>query len=163
MNRWQNGWFSNLHADSKLLYIYISENCDKECWFDVSMAKVRIALNPLSDPEIKAAFKEISPLCEITPDKKRLRLIACKEAGMLPFDEDELKKSRKKFIPPNIDEVRLVIKDKKLAQKFMNHYISNGWKVGRNKMIDWQAAANNWAIEFDVTSHEGDKKLVINL
>jgi len=27
---------------------------------------------------------------------------------------------------------------------FMNHYESNGWKVGRVPMVSWQAAVRNW-------------------
>ncbi|NBW36671.1 MAG: hypothetical protein EBR30_16945 [Cytophagia bacterium] len=30
------------------------------------------------------------------------------------------------------------------AQKFFDFYTSNGWKVGRNSMKDWQATARNW-------------------
>ena len=30
------------------------------------------------------------------------------------------------------------------AEKFFNYYESNGWKVGKNSMKNWKAAANNW-------------------
>lgn len=30
------------------------------------------------------------------------------------------------------------------AEKFFNYYTSNGWRVGRNKMRDYKAAARNW-------------------
>jgi len=30
------------------------------------------------------------------------------------------------------------------AEKFVNYYTSNGWKVGKNPMKSWSAAANNW-------------------
>lgn len=30
------------------------------------------------------------------------------------------------------------------ARKFWDHFQSNGWKVGRNSMKDWKAAARNW-------------------
>lgn len=30
------------------------------------------------------------------------------------------------------------------AKKFVDYYDSNGWKVGRNSMKDWKAAARNW-------------------
>jgi hypothetical protein len=32
------------------------------------------------------------------------------------------------------------------ALRFVNYYEANGWKVGRNPMQDWQAAANNWLL-----------------
>lgn len=149
MNRWHNSFFSNLHAHSKLLYIHISDNCDKKCWFDVSMKGLRVALKPLTDTEIRVAFKEISSICEITPDKKRLRLIACNEAGVLPFADEDLKKSRKKFIKPSLTEIQLIVNDKILAQKFFNHYESINWRVGKNPMVNWQATANNWKLDYE--------------
>ena len=30
------------------------------------------------------------------------------------------------------------------AQKFMDYYNANGWKVGRNPMKDWEATVRNW-------------------
>lgn len=34
------------------------------------------------------------------------------------------------------------------AQKFFNHYQSNGWKIGgRSKMVDWHAASKNWILK----------------
>ena len=27
---------------------------------------------------------------------------------------------------------------------FIDHYEANGWKVGRNPMVSWQAAVRNW-------------------
>ncbi len=33
------------------------------------------------------------------------------------------------------------------AEKFLNHYTANTWKVGRGvDMVDWQAAARNWVL-----------------
>lgn len=31
-----------------------------------------------------------------------------------------------------------------LADRFLNYYDSNGWKVGRSSMKDWKAAIRNW-------------------
>jgi hypothetical protein len=57
------------------------------------------------------------------------------------------KKPRTVFIPPNIQEVVFYCKDRKNKvdpEKWMNHYLSNGWMVGKNKMKDWKAAVRNW-------------------
>lgn len=35
-------------------------------------------------------------------------------------------------------------KIKNQADKFYNHYQANGWKVGKNPMKSWQAAASGW-------------------
>ena len=64
--------------------------------------------------------------------------------------EDNKKVPKKKnslFEPPTIEEVNAYCKEKKLtidAEHFMDHYTSNGWKVGKNKMKDWKATARNW-------------------
>jgi len=31
------------------------------------------------------------------------------------------------------------------AERWMSHYESNGWKVGRNKMVNWKSAVTTWA------------------
>ena len=41
--------------------------------------------------------------------------------------------------------IRIGIDQAKIeAEKFVNYYESNGWKVGKNPMKSWGAAANNW-------------------
>jgi uncharacterized protein YdaU (DUF1376 family) len=41
--------------------------------------------------------------------------------------------------------IRIGIDQAKIeAEKFVNYYTSNGWKVGKNPMKSWGAAANNW-------------------
>ena len=41
--------------------------------------------------------------------------------------------------------IRLGIEQGKIeSEKFFNYYESNGWKVGKNPMKNWKAAANNW-------------------
>lgn len=54
-------------------------------------------------------------------------------------------------IPPEFTEVQLYFEEKdstKLeAEKFYNHYESNGWLVGgKSKMKNWQAGARNWLL-----------------
>ena len=54
-------------------------------------------------------------------------------------------------IPPIWEEVALFFKEKNNseieAQKFYNHFQSNGWLVGgKSKMKDWKAAARNWML-----------------
>lgn len=57
--------------------------------------------------------------------------------------------SRKRFVPPELDEVKTYFKEKRSsfqqAEMFFNHFESNGWMVGgRSKMKNWKAAARNW-------------------
>ena len=69
-----------------------------------------------------------------------------------PKDKDKEKDKdnksvTKKFSPPTIDEVKIYCLNRKNsvdAIKFINHYQSNGWMVGKNKMKDWKAAVRTW-------------------
>ncbi len=59
------------------------------------------------------------------------------------------KSKREIFISPSLEEATLFFKEKNKtdleAEKFFNHFESNGWLVGgKSKMKNWQAAARNW-------------------
>ena len=64
--------------------------------------------------------------------------------------EKEVERERA-FAPPERDEVFSLMSEKldtyqanQEADKFMNYYESNGWKVGKNKMKKWRAAVAGW-------------------
>jgi len=55
----------------------------------------------------------------------------------------------KRFVPPMLENIYEYMKEKEVddieeANKFNDFYQSNGWKVGKNKMKCWKAAARNW-------------------
>jgi hypothetical protein len=55
---------------------------------------------------------------------------------------------------PTMDQVTAFFQDKNRseleAQKFFNHFESNGWLVGgKAKMKNWHAAARNWILNSD--------------
>jgi len=59
------------------------------------------------------------------------------------------KKPVKRFVPPTFNEVDVYmiergVNDNGEANKFCDFYESNGWKVGKNKMVNWKAAVRNW-------------------
>lgn len=75
---------------------------------------------------------------------------------------------RKKFEAPAMQEINLYLqayfqeKKRSLAgfenesEKFYNYYASNGWRVGKNKMVDWRSAFRKWlanAQEYKITSN----------
>lgn len=66
------------------------------------------------------------------------------------------KKLRKKkeideIIPPNLEDVKVYFLNlesiENEAERFYNHFQSNGWLVGgKSKMKNWQASARNWVM-----------------
>lgn len=79
-----------------------------------------------SDTEIDS---EIEP--EIGIDSERLR------SG----------ESKKRFRPPTVEEVEAycIERNNKVdAERFVDFYASNGWRVGKNPMKDWKAAVRTW-------------------
>lgn len=55
--------------------------------------------------------------------------------------------TRRRFSPPTVDEVKRYCQEQGCsvdAERFVDHYESNGWMVGKNKMKDWKAAVRNW-------------------
>lgn len=60
---------------------------------------------------------------------------------------NEQKKNTRKFIKPTLEEIRDYCSERKNnidPNKFYNHYLANGWRVGRNPMKDWKATIRYW-------------------
>lgn len=63
------------------------------------------------------------------------------------IDKDSIGKGSKRFAPPTLEEVKAYCTERGNsvdAQRFIDYYTSNGWKVGKNPMKDWKAAVRNW-------------------
>jgi hypothetical protein len=54
-----------------------------------------------------------------------------------------------RFVPPTLEQLKAYVSDRRLnvnAEAFLDHFQSNGWKVGgKTPMKDWQAAARTWS------------------
>ncbi len=88
----------------------------------------------IPDPSSRACHLERS---RETRGKKKLR----EKKGIQSFEK----------IPPILEDILSFFKEKNNseieAQKFYNHFQSNGWLVGgKSKMKDWKAAARNWML-----------------
>lgn len=60
---------------------------------------------------------------------------------------NDVSTARKKFVPPTVDQVRAycIERDNHIdPQAFVDHYTSNGWRVGKSPMKDWQASVRTW-------------------
>ena len=65
------------------------------------------------------------------------------------IESKDIKRQAAKFTPPTVGQVdeymQSICKGSyDLAEKFVDHYTANGWKVGKNPMKDWQATVRNW-------------------
>ena len=66
-----------------------------------------------------------------------------------------------KFTPPSLSDVVTYLENLVLAKKFYCHYESNGWKVGKNSMKSWKAAADQWrAREINQTKTKEDEQRI---
>jgi hypothetical protein len=74
---------------------------------------------------------------------------------------DEIRVKRKVFTPPTCEQISEYCNEHNCPidiDKFIDHYNSNGWKVGNNKMSDWQATVRNWhRRDKDKGAVKGDK------
>ena len=105
----------------------------------------------------------VRPYINSTNNKKLLNITNIDEVDSKIDQQPNLKKI--KFLPPSLEEAILFFKEKNKtnleAEKFFNHFESNGWLVGgKSKMKNWQAAARNWILNSEKfnTSSNGKPK-----
>ena len=101
-----------------------------------------------------------------TPDWNGLEWIGmeereehCREDAPAPQNDSEKEQKPKRMKKPTVDEVREFCREHNLrmdAEAFIAYFESNGWKVGKNSMVNWKAAARGWAKrERDNRMHHG--------
>lgn len=105
----------------------------------------------MADPNYYCVYDEDYVL---VPKKLFYSLI--KESGIYTtIQKAELpKKSKTKsikdsryIIPPTLEMVKAYCDERRNglnASNFIDHYTANGWKVGKNRMVDWQASVRTW-------------------
>lgn len=57
------------------------------------------------------------------------------------------REKKTRFEPPTLEDVRAYCVERGNSvdpERFIDHYTSNGWMVGKNPMKDWKAAVRNW-------------------
>ena len=100
-------------------------------------------LSPLGIPDGNQAVDQVETQVRLGKDS-----IGKVSVGKESIEDEASPDSRsKRFVPPTVDEVRAYCQDRQNGidpQRFIDHYTSNGWMVGRTKMKDWQAAVRTW-------------------
>lgn len=73
-----------------------------------------------------------------------------KKEKISPYGDKKERKAEGKNIPPSLEEVQEYCKKQGYTatqpENFMAYYGSNGWKVGKNKMVSWTQALTGWEI-----------------
>ncbi len=75
-------------------------------------------------------------------------------------DKNKNKNRRKVFKKPTKDEVVAYCKEKGYdidADYWLSYYESNGWMVGKNKMVSWTATLATWNARNNKSSPKKDK------
>ena len=61
--------------------------------------------------------------------------------------QNEVCKKPSRFSPPTVQDVADYCRERGNqvdAQRFVDYYTANGWRVGKNPMKDWKAAVRTW-------------------
>lgn len=96
---------------------------------------------PKENQVVTSGLTQTEPSAPISAETERNRKGIGKEG------EEERKVVRSHFVPPTMEDLSAYAKEVGLSepQRWMDHYVSNGWKVGKSKMVDWKACVRNWA------------------
>jgi hypothetical protein len=120
---------------------------------------LKIAFEPIRLQMVRDGLKYVET-CEKNKENARKRKHATASDRMRPHakhadndndndndndtDTDNEREGVNPLVKPALSDL-LVFMSKEEGQRFLNHYNANGWKVGRNKMVDWKQAAEKWA------------------
>lgn len=79
--------------------------------------------------------------------KKDIEVSNSIESNKDKKNKESVGKTRKRFIPPTLEELTEFCRERNSTvnpERFMAYYESNGWKVGRNGMKNWQQSVISW-------------------
>lgn len=118
--------------------------------FDEWMAQAADRL-PLSNPLDEITKLPSNPLDEPSNPLDEIVQPIGRSYKELKKRKKEKKDGARVFNHPTIEEVVAYCADRKAlgkrivnAEKWFDHYTSNGWRVGRTPMKDWRAAVRTW-------------------
>jgi hypothetical protein len=111
-------------------------------------------------PKVKQVIskQEAKPKQDISKVEANVNVNVNDNANVNDNENVNANVSRSRFRAPTYDEILGYMKEKNAlagnvwndikllteSKAFFNHYESNGWMVGKNKMKNWEAAVRNW-------------------
>jgi len=151
-----------LLSTSKLQKIFkkISQNPDKESQWEINfnndqviifIPKFKKLLDNYTSDNLQGTSKKLPSDKEETFQAIRIK------------NKDKRiknKESRGIFQIPSLQEISDYCQqrnNKINAQLFLDHYTTNGWMVGKNKMKDWKAAIRTWEVRENANTNPGFK------
>jgi hypothetical protein len=84
------------------------------------------------------------------------KILTSSTEGLSTYEESTKKKdvpkskrqkSQRNIIPPQVEWIKEYCRERESsvdAERFFDYYESNGWKVGKSRMKDWQASVRTW-------------------
>jgi hypothetical protein len=101
--------------------------------------------NGSTSPKVASCIK--SELC-LVKDRVLIEYVnGMYTASQEEEEQEEEQEQEKRFQKPTIEDVKTYMKEQgmnDISERWMSHYESNGWLVGKNKMKDWKASVRTW-------------------
>lgn len=183
---WDKAWFMELKPELKCLVKYVRDKCDLAGIWNPNYALASLLIGVkvteedilgidngkqfelLPDGKIYCVdfveFQYGSTLSPSSPVHKKVLDLLNKYS--IKYDTKIEVKTN--FSEPTLEEVIEEMKTKTTeynakiqAEKFINYYDSNGWRVGRNKMKSWKGAVAGWLNRSTEEKEAVKKKIVI--
>jgi hypothetical protein len=121
----------------------------------------RIAFEPIKQ-SLKRDLQKYEDIRKRNQDNARKRWDATASSG-IPNDTKNAdsvsdsvsdsvnvkKEINRGLVKPTIEQLKEYMSEQgmnDIADKWLNHYESNGWMVGKNKMKDWKASVRTWKL-----------------
>jgi hypothetical protein len=122
----------------KILYSDITKEVALKNW---------MKYNGSTSPKVASCIK--SELC-LVKDRVLIEYVnGMYTASQEEEEQEEEQEQEKRFQKPTIEDVKTYMKEQgmnDISERWMSHYESNGWLVGKNKMKDWKASVRTWKL-----------------
>lgn len=114
-----------------------SRNSRQWAWVEKGLQSVGLTYDDLKRMDDEAIQPELD-LGQPPPLKRR---------AVPPAVSEGAEVNRRNIIPPKVEWVREYCSTRNNsvdAQRFMDFYAAKGWKIGKERMKDWEAAVRTW-------------------